>query len=77
MEGQKLNDFPETKICAAIDKWDRRDKNFSARTLEAFLRQEFGTEPSGIPLMARSTFYDHRKRIHKERKVESRAGKLL
>ncbi|MEI7847324.1 MAG: hypothetical protein WCK35_16110 [Chloroflexota bacterium] len=71
MDGKKLHRFTDEKIRSAIEKWDRRDKSFSARTLDDFLRQEFGSEPSGVPLMAQSTFYDHRRRIRKARKVGS------
>ena len=75
MEGQKLTKVPENKFCAAVDKWDRRDKNFSNRNLESFLLQEFGTGPTGFPLMSRSTFYENRARIHKERKAAAKASK--
>lgn len=58
--------FPEEKIRKAVLKWERRDRNFSARTLEEFLDQEFGTGPDGILLMAPTTFYGWRKRILSE-----------
>lgn len=58
--------FPEEKIRKAVLKWERRDPSFSARTLEQFLEQEFGSGPDGILLMAPSTFYDWRRAVLKE-----------
>lgn len=58
--------FPEEKIRKAVLKWERRDPSFSARTLEEFLEQEFGSGPDGILLMAPSTFYDWRRAVLKE-----------
>ena len=64
--------FPEEKIRKAVLKWERRDRSFSARTLEEFLDQEFGTGPDGILLMAPTTFYGWRKRILSEIHTKSR-----
>jgi hypothetical protein len=65
--------FPEEKIRRAVLKWERRDRNFSARTLEEFLDQEFGTGPDGILLMAPTTFYGWRKRILGEIQAKARS----
>jgi hypothetical protein len=55
--------FPKDKIRKAVLKWEKRDRDFSARTLEEFLDQEFGTGSDGILLMAPTTFYGWRTRI--------------
>ena len=65
--------FPEEKIRKAVLKWERRDRSFSARTLEEFLDQEFGTGSDGILLMAPTTFYGWRKRILSEIHAKSRS----
>ena len=65
--------FPEEKIRKAVLKWERRDRNFSARTLEEFLDQEFGSGADGVLLMAPTTFYGWRKRILSEIKNKDRS----
>jgi hypothetical protein len=64
--------FPEDQIRKAVLRWENRDRSFSARTLEEFLAQEFGSSPDGILLMASSTFYDWRRRIRKELEEQKR-----
>jgi hypothetical protein len=65
----KQKNFPEERIRKAVLTWERRDKNFHAHNLEEFLEMEFGNM-DGVPSMATSTFYDHRKRIIDEIKTK-------
>lgn len=65
----KQKNFPEERIRKAVLTWERRDKNFHAHNLEEFLEMEFGNM-DGVPSMATSTFYDHRKRILDEIKAK-------
>ena len=58
--------YPEAKIRRAVLRWERRDPSFSARTLEEFLEDEFGSGPDGILLVATSTFYDWRRNVLKD-----------
>ena len=67
----KQSRFQEEKIRKAVLKWEDRDPSFSARTLEEFLYQEFGSGPDGILLMAPTTFYDWRRRVLKETEGKS------
>ena len=64
--------FPDDQIRKAVLRWESRDRSFSARTLEEFLAQEFGSSPDGILLMATSTFYDWRRRVRKELEEQKR-----
>lgn len=65
----KQKNFPEERIRKAVLKWERRDKNFYAHNIEEFLEMEFGNM-DGVPSMAVSTFYDHRRRILDEIKAK-------
>lgn len=69
----KQKNFPEERIRKAVLAWERRDKNFHAHNLEEFLEMEFGNM-DGVPSMAVSTFYDHRKRILDEIKARQAAA---
>jgi hypothetical protein len=58
--------YPEDRIRRVVLRWERRDPSFSARTLEEFLEEEFGSGPDGVLLVPASTFYDWRRNVLKE-----------
>lgn len=68
--------YPEAKIRRAVLRWERRDPSFSARTLEEFLEEEFGSGPDGILLVATSTFYDWRRNVLNEIKEKQKQSMM-
>lgn len=49
-----------------VAAWENRDTWRNPITLNEFLSQEFGTCADGSPQMSKKSFYDWKKRVHKE-----------
>ena len=49
-----------------VAAWENRDTWRNPITLEEFLSQEFGTCADGSPQMSKKSFYDWKKKVHKE-----------
>ena len=49
-----------------VAAWENRDTWRNPITLQEFLSQEFGTCADGSPQMSKKSFYDWKKKVHKE-----------
>jgi hypothetical protein len=49
-----------------VAAWENRDTWRNPITLEEFLSQQFGTCADGSPQMSKKSFYDWKKKVHKE-----------